>query len=117
MTSLDGDLILIHESTKKFSFPYETNPNYSVFFGKHYQTSNLGVRIGLQVVERNMFHQVKIFDKKGKVKKVLSSKNLSKDYWNSFFKMGETTKSKGREGKQKEPEIVDSDDENLSSDT
>ena len=63
-----------------------------------------------------MFHQVKIFDKKGKVKKVLSSKKLSKDYWNSFFKMGEPIKGKGREGKQKEPEIVDSDDENLSSD-
>ena len=64
-----------------------------------------------------MFHQVKIFDKKGKVKKVLSSKKLSKDYWNSFFNMGEPIKGKGREGKQKEPEIVDSDDENLSSDT
>ena len=64
-----------------------------------------------------MFHQVKIFNKKGKVKKVLSSKKLSKDYWNSFFKMGETIKGKGREGKQKVPEIVDSDDENLSSDS
>ena len=64
-----------------------------------------------------MFHQVKIFDKKGKIKKILSSKKLSKDYWNSFFKMGEPIKGKGREGKQKEPDIVDSDDENLSSDT
>ena len=64
-----------------------------------------------------MFHQVKILDKKGKVKKVLSSKKLSKNYWNSFFKMGEPIKGKGREGKQKEPDIVDSDDENLSSDT
>ena len=64
-----------------------------------------------------MFHQVKIFDKKGKVKKVLSSKKLSKDYWNSFFKMGEPIKGKGSEGRQKEPEIVDSDDENLSSNT
>ena len=64
-----------------------------------------------------MFHQVKIFDKKGKVKKVLSSKKLSKNYWNSFFKMGEPIKGKGRGGRQKEPEIVDSDDENLSSDT
>ena len=64
-----------------------------------------------------MFHQVKIFDKKGKVKKVLSSKKLSKDYWNLFFKMGEPIKGKGREGTKKEPDIVDSDDENLSSDT
>ena len=67
-------------------------------------------------MERNLFHQVKIFDKKGKVKKVLSSKKLSKDYWNSFFKMGEPIKGKGNEGKQKKPEIVDNDDENLSSD-
>ena len=64
-----------------------------------------------------MFHQVKIFDKKGKVKKVLSSKKLSKDYWNSFFKMGEAIKGKGKKIRQKEPEIVDFDDENLSSDT
>ena len=64
-----------------------------------------------------MFHQVKIFDKKGKVKKILSSKKLSKDYWNSFFNMGEPINGKGREGRQKEPEVVDSDDENLSSDT
>ena len=64
-----------------------------------------------------MFHQVKIFDKKGKVKKVLSSKKLSKDYWNSFFKMGEPIKVKANKGKQKEPKIIDFDDENLSSDT
>ena len=32
-----------------------------------------------------MFHEVKIFDKTGKVKKVLSSKKLSSEYWNSFF--------------------------------
>ena len=32
-----------------------------------------------------MFHEVKIFDKKGEVKKVLSGKNLSSEYWNSFF--------------------------------
>ena len=64
-----------------------------------------------------MFHEVKILDKKGKVKKILSSKKLSKDYWNSFFKMGEPIKGKGREGKEKGPEIVNFDDENLSSDT
>ena len=51
-----------------------------------------------------MFHQVKVFDKKGKVKKVLSSKKLSKDYWNLFFKMGQPIKGKGRESIQKEPE-------------
>jgi len=63
-----------------------------------------------------MFHEVKIFDKKGKVKKVLSSKKLSKDYWNSFFQMGEPIRSKGKKGGQKSPK-VDCDDENLSSET
>jgi len=64
-----------------------------------------------------MFHQVKIFDKEGKLKKVLSSKKLSKDYWNLFLKTGKPIKDKGKDGRQKKPEIVDSDDENLSSDT
>ena len=64
-----------------------------------------------------MFHQVKIFDKKGKIKKTLSSKKLSKDYWNSFFKMGEPIKSKGKKGRQKESGVVNFDDENLSSET
>ena len=32
-----------------------------------------------------MFHEVKIYDKTGKVKKVLSSNKLSKEYWSSFF--------------------------------
>jgi len=77
----------------------------------------LGVGKGLQVLERKMFHEVKIFDKKGKVKKVLSSKKLSKDYWNSFFQMGEPIKSKGKKGRKKEPAVVDFDDENLSSDS
>ena len=32
-----------------------------------------------------MFYPVKIKDGKGKVKKVLPSKKLSKDYWDSYF--------------------------------
>lgn len=32
-----------------------------------------------------MFYPVKITDKKGKVKKVLPSKKLSKDYWDNYF--------------------------------
>lgn len=63
-----------------------------------------------------MFHEVKIFDKKGKVKKVLSSKKLSSEYWNSFFNKslgGTAPKGKGR---PKNPEKnVDFDDENLDS--
>jgi hypothetical protein len=63
-----------------------------------------------------MFHEVKIFDKKGKVKKVLSSKKLSAEYWNSFFNksLGDAApKSKGR---PKNPaKNVDFDDENLDS--
>ena len=63
-----------------------------------------------------MFHEVKIFDKKGKVKKVLSSKKLSKDYWNSFFQMSEPIRIKGKKECQKSTK-VDCDDENLSSET
>ena len=64
-----------------------------------------------------MFHQVKIFNKKGEVKKILSSKKLSKDYWNSFYQMGEPIKKKGNKGGQKKSGSLDFDDENLSSDT
>ena len=64
-----------------------------------------------------MFHEVKIFDKKGKLKKVLSSKKLSKDYWNSFFQMGEPIKNKGKKGGQQSTKNVYCDDENLSSET
>lgn len=32
-----------------------------------------------------MFYPVKIKDDKGKVKKVLPSKKLSKDYWDNYF--------------------------------
>lgn len=61
-----------------------------------------------------MFHEVKIFDKKGKVKKVLSSKKLSSEYWNSFFNnpLAESLKKKGRG--QKPQKSAGSDDENLS---
>ena len=71
----------------------------------------------LSSLEHNMFHEVKIFDKKGKVKKILSSKKLSKNYWNSFFKIDESIKVKGKKGRQKEPKIIDFDDESLSSKT
>ncbi len=64
-----------------------------------------------------MFHQVKIFDKKGKVTKIHSSKKLSKDYWKSFYQMGEPIKKKGKKGGQKVSRFLDCDDENLSSDT
>ena len=36
-------------------------------------------------LECTMFHEIKIFDKKGKVKKVFSGKNRSSEYWNLFF--------------------------------
>ena len=63
-----------------------------------------------------MFHEVKIFDKKGNVKKVLSSKKLSNEYWNSFFQnpLSEAMKKKKGRGR-KSQENVDFDDENLGS--
>ena len=63
-----------------------------------------------------MFHEVKIFDKTGKIKKVFPSKKLSKKYWNTFFEMGKPTKNKGKEGGKKRAQGCRLYDENLSSD-
>ena len=52
-----------------------------------------------------MFHEVKIFDKTGKIKKVFPSKKLSKEYWNTFFEMGKPTKNKGKKGGKKSPRL------------
>ena len=71
----------------------------------------------LSSLEHKMFHEVKIFDKKGKVKKILSSKKLSKNYWNSFYQMGKPIKQKGNKGEKKTSGLLDFDDENLSSDS
>ena len=61
-----------------------------------------------------MFHEVKIFDKKGNIKKVLSSKKLSNEYWNSFFHnpLSEAMKKKKGRGRKSEPNM-NFDDENL----
>ena len=63
-----------------------------------------------------MFHEVKIFDKKGNVKKVLSSKKLSNEYWNSFFQnpLSEAMKKKKGRGR-KSSENMNLDDETLDS--
>ena len=61
-----------------------------------------------------MFHEVKIFDKKGEVKKVLSGKNLSSEYWNSFFNNPlSDAKKKVKVRVQKPQKSTDCDDENL----
>ena len=61
-----------------------------------------------------MFHEVKIFDKKGEVKKVLSGKNLSLEYWNSFFNNPlSDAKKKGKGRGQKPKNNTDCDDESL----
>ena len=61
-----------------------------------------------------MFHEVKIFDKKGKVKKVLSGKNLSSEYWNSFFNNPLSDAKKKGIGSRKQPKNnSDCDDESL----
>jgi len=63
-----------------------------------------------------MFHEVKIFDKKGNVKKVLSSKKLSNEYWDSFFNNTFSEAMKKKKGRgRKSQENVDFDDENLGS--
>lgn len=61
-----------------------------------------------------MFHEVKIFDKKGKVKKVLSSEKLSAEYWNSFFNNSlSETMQKGKGRGRKPQKGMDCDDETL----
>ena len=55
-----------------------------------------------------MFYPVKIKDGKGKVKKVLPSKKLSKDYWDNYFgglkkKVPLNLKNKGQ--KKDEPNL------------
>ena len=61
-----------------------------------------------------MFHEVKIFDKKGKVKKVISGKNLSSEYWNSFFNNPLSDSKKKGIGRRNKPQNnTDCDDESL----
>ena len=61
-----------------------------------------------------MFHEVKIFDKKGEVKKVISGKNLSSEYWNSFFNNPlSDAKKKGKGRGQKPQNNTDCDDESF----
>ena len=63
-----------------------------------------------------MFHEVKIFDKTGKIKKVLSSTKLSNKYWDSFFHnpLSEAMQKKKGRGRKSQAN-VDFDDENLGS--
>jgi len=60
-----------------------------------------------------MFHEVKIFDKKGKVKKVLSSNKLSTEYWNSFFNNSINDAIQKRKGREKKQKNSNCNDENL----
>ena len=61
-----------------------------------------------------MFHEVKIFDKKGKIKKVLSSNKLSKEYWNFFFNNSINDAIQKRKGRGKKTQKnADCNDENL----
>ncbi len=63
-----------------------------------------------------MFYPVKIKDAKGKVKKVLPSKKLSKDYWDSYFgglqkRVPLHLKKKGLKSKNMGQESQDENDE------
>jgi hypothetical protein len=63
-----------------------------------------------------MFHEVKIFDKKGKIKNVLSSKKLSNKYWDSFFHNPWSEAMKKNKGRgRKSSENMNLDDETLDS--
>ena len=53
-----------------------------------------------------MFHEVKIFDKKGKVKKVLSGKNINSEYWNSFFNNSLSDAKKKCKGRGQKPQNI-----------
>ena len=70
-------------------------------------------RVGISL-ECTMFHEVKIFDKKGKVKKVLSSKKLSNKYWDSFFHNPLSEAMKKKKGRKSQAD-VNFDDEDLNS--
>ena len=50
-----------------------------------------------------MFHQVKIIDPKGKVKKILSPKKLSKSYWGEFFDPDNKSRQKSPRRKKTKP--------------
>ena len=60
-----------------------------------------------------MFHEVKIFDKTGKVKQVLTSNKLSKEYWNSFFNNSLSEAIQNRKCREKKRKNADCNDENL----
>jgi hypothetical protein len=61
-----------------------------------------------------MFYEVKIFDEKGKVKRVISNKKLSAEYWNSFFNNQLRDAKKKGKGRSKKPQNnTGCDDENL----
>ena len=49
-----------------------------------------------------MFHEVRILDRKGNTKKVLSSKFLSKRYWNSFFESTSKTEASKKSRRKEE---------------
>jgi hypothetical protein len=81
-----------------------------------FKTSMAGRRLTKSSLslECTMFNEVKIFDKKGKVKKVLSGKNLSSEYWRSFFNNPlSDAKKKGKGRGQKPQNNTDYNDESL----
>ena len=69
-----------------------------------------------------MFDEVRILDAKGKVKKVVSSKVLSRRYWKSFFDSPvsgaptKITKGRGRKSKKTDSPNVDLDESFFSED-
>jgi len=69
------------------------------YIARNPETSNAFWQRGL------IFYEVRIFNQKRKTKKILSSKVLSKRYWNAFHENSRNTKSPEKMGAKKEHEL------------
>ena len=51
-----------------------------------------------------MFYEVRLLDRKNKLKKIISSEQLSRQYWDKFEHTFNPSKDKRKTGEQKSPE-------------
>ncbi len=50
-----------------------------------------------------MFYEVRVLDRKNKVKKIISSQQLSRNYWDKFETPFNASTGKPKKGKKKSP--------------